>query len=118
MTIEKAISEIENEGLYGNQMHQETLELALAALREKAERERTGGWISVKDELPKKEGWYHVALLDTKTGKTYVEQDLYAIELAEKNHHERGFCKDGRWDGREVVTHWHYFPKPPKGAQE
>ena len=40
MDIEKAISEIENEGLYGNQVHQETLELALAALEEKAERER------------------------------------------------------------------------------
>jgi hypothetical protein len=38
--IKKAITEIEQSGLYGNQVHQETLETALAALREKAEREK------------------------------------------------------------------------------
>jgi uncharacterized paraquat-inducible protein A len=32
MTTEKAIAEIENSGLYGNQVHQETLKFALTAL--------------------------------------------------------------------------------------
>ena len=71
-------------------------------------------WISVKDRLPEKEGWYHVAILDTKTGRARVEQDLYAIEIAKRHGHPEGFCKDGRWDGREVVTHWRHFPEPPK----
>jgi hypothetical protein len=36
--IEKAIAEIEQSGLYGNQVHQETLELALTSLRNEAAR--------------------------------------------------------------------------------
>ena len=40
MTNEEAIKEIEQSGLYGNQVHQKTLEFALSALREKQEREK------------------------------------------------------------------------------
>lgn len=40
MTDKEAIEEIEQSGLYGNQVHQKTLELALSALREKQEREK------------------------------------------------------------------------------
>ena len=39
MTIEEAITEIEQSGLYGNQMHQETLVLARDALRTQQQRE-------------------------------------------------------------------------------
>lgn len=39
MTVEQAIAEIEQSGLYGNQMHPETLVLALDALRAQHERE-------------------------------------------------------------------------------
>lgn len=39
MTIDEAIAEIEQSGLYGNQMHQETLVLALDALRTQQQRE-------------------------------------------------------------------------------
>jgi hypothetical protein len=38
--IETAIAEIANSGLYGNQVHQKTLELSLKALQEKQEREK------------------------------------------------------------------------------
>ena len=72
------------------------------------------GWVKMSERPPKKEGWYHVVMLDTKTGYRTVEQDLYAIELAEMHGHKPGFCKDGRWEGREIVTHWHPFPKLPK----
>lgn len=36
-------------------------------------------WISVEDRLPEKQSWNHIAILDTKTGRISVEQDLYAI---------------------------------------
>ena len=51
-------------------------------------------WISVEDRLPEKQSWNHIAILDTKTGRISVEQDLYAIEMAEKFKQKKGFCKD------------------------
>ena len=39
MTIDEAIAEIEQSGLYGNQVHQETLVLARDALRAQQHRE-------------------------------------------------------------------------------
>lgn len=74
-------------------------------------------WISVEDRLPEKQSWNHIAILDTKTGRISVEQDLYAIETAEKFKQKKGFCKDGRFNGREVVIAWMSFPKPPISKQ-
>lgn len=54
MTNEEAIYEIKESGLYGNQVHQETLELALSALREQAERDK--GCEYCKDELDLESG--------------------------------------------------------------
>lgn len=71
-------------------------------------------WIPVEERLPKKQGWYHVVILDTKTRQKKVEQDLFAVELAEKYGHNVGFCKDGRWEGRERVVMWMPFPEPPE----
>lgn len=74
-------------------------------------------WISVEDRLPEKQSWNHIAILDTKTGRISVEQDLYAIETAEKLKQKKGFCKDGRFNGREVVIAWIPFPQPPTSKQ-
>ncbi len=74
-------------------------------------------WISVEDRLPEKQSWNHIAVLDTKTGRISVEQDLYAIETAEKFKQKKGFCKDGRFNGREVVIAWMPFPEPPTSKQ-
>ena len=74
-------------------------------------------WISVEDRLPEKLSWNHIAILDTKTGRISVEQDLYAIETAEKFMQKKGFCKDGRINGREVVIAWMPFPEPPISKQ-
>lgn len=74
-------------------------------------------WISVEDRLPEKQSWNHIAILDTKTGRISVEQDLYAIETAENFKHKKGFCKDGRFNGREVVIAWMPFPEPPTSKQ-
>lgn len=50
-------------------------------------------WISVEDRLPEKQSWNHIAILDTKTGRISVEQDLYAIETAENLSRKKGFAK-------------------------
>ena len=69
-------------------------------------------WISVETP-PTKQGWYHVAVLDLKTGKYTVEQDLYSIELAKAHGFEPGFCKAKRWEERERIDYWCRFPEPP-----
>lgn len=71
-------------------------------------------WISVEERLPETQGWYHVAIRDEKTKRIAVELDLYAVETAKNFGHEIGFCKDGRWDGREKVIAWMPLPEPPE----
>lgn len=85
------------------------------AIAEKADREyntKLGDWVSVETP-PTTQGWYHVAILDLKTGKYTVEQDLYSIELAKTYGHEPGFCKANRWEERERIDYWCRFPDPP-----
>lgn len=69
-------------------------------------------WVSVETP-PTTQGWYHVAVLDLKTGKYTVEQDLYSIELARTYGFEPGFCKANRWEERERIDYWCRFPAPP-----
>ena len=69
-------------------------------------------WVSVETP-PTPQGWYHVAVLDRKTGKYTVEQDLYSIELAKAHGFEPGFCKARRWEERERIDYWCRFPAPP-----
>lgn len=71
-------------------------------------------WIPVEERLPETQGWYHVAIRDEKTKKIAVALDLYAVETAKNFGHEIGFCKDGRWDGREKVIAWMPLPEPPE----
>ena len=69
-------------------------------------------WVS-GETPPTTQGWYHVAVLDLKTGKYKVEQDLYSIELAKAHGFEPGFCKANRWAERERIDYWCRFPAPP-----
>ena len=71
-------------------------------------------WIPVEERLPETQGWYHVAIRDEKTKRIAVELDLYAVETAKNCGHEIGFCKDGRWYGREKVIAWMPLPEPPE----
>lgn len=71
-------------------------------------------WIPVTERLPETQGWYHVAIRDEKTKRIAVELDLYAVETAKNFGHEIGFCRDGRWDGREKVIAWMPLPEPPE----
>ena len=85
----------------------DTAEEAIATLTPQNE------WVSVETP-PTEQGWYHVAILDLKTGKYNVEQDLYSIELAKKHGFEPGFCKEIRWEERERIDYWCRFPSPPE----
>lgn len=110
MTIERAIEILnpEHRECYDSiETVNEACRMGMQAL------ERTR-WIPVEERLPEKQGWYHVVILDTKTKRKAVEQDLFSIELAEKYGHNVGFCKDRRWEGRERVIMWMPFPKPPE----
>lgn len=69
-------------------------------------------WVSMETP-PTTQGWYHIAVLDLKTGKYTVEQDLYSIELAKAHGFEPGFCKANRWKERERIDYWCRFPAPP-----
>lgn len=69
-------------------------------------------WVRVETP-PTEQGWYHVAILDLKTGKYKVEQDLYAIGLAKIYGFEPGFCKENRWGARKRIDYWCKFPSPP-----
>lgn len=78
-------------------------------------------WVSVETP-PTTQDWYHVAILDLKTGKYTVEQDLYSIELAKAHGFEPGFCKANRWEERERIDYWCRFPalpnrRPPEGEE-
>ena len=64
-------------------------------------------WIPVS-EPPKAEGWYFVAIKNN--GKYRVEQDLYAIELADAHGRKHGFCKAEHRN----ITHWQPLPAAPK----
>ena len=87
---------------FANEFIDAAWELALAALREKAERERTGGWISVKTP-PKKNGSYNVMIkLD----------DLNVISTSFY------YSRQKKWSKDMNIPHWQPLPKPPKGAQE
>ena len=85
-------------------------------MREWVERQPTltppNEWVSVETP-PTTQDWYHVAILDLKTGKYTVEQDLYSIELAKAHGFEPGFCKANRWEERERIDYWCRFPAPP-----
>ena len=71
-------------------------------------------WIPVTERLPEVESWYLVAILDKKLRKTKVEQDLFAIELAERYGHDAGFCKANRWKDREELIAWMPLPEGPE----
>jgi hypothetical protein len=86
----------------------------IAALQQEIEKLRGQAprWIPVEERLPETQGWYHVAIRDEKTKRIAVELDLYSVETAKNFGHETGFCKDGRWDGREKVIAWMPLPQP------
>ena len=107
--IERAIKEISESGMYGNQVHQETMETCLAALRAEKERE----WISVEDGLPDMCGYKCLVVGINKFGQTevftaftgYMERGKLEFHSCEPTH------EIPAW----TITHWMLLPEPPKG---
>lgn len=105
--IELAIKEIADVGMYGSQVHQETMETALAALRTEQERQ----WISVKDRLPDMCGCKCLVVGANRFGQVdvftaftgYMERGKLEFHSCEPTH------EIPVW----TVTHWMPLPKPP-----
>ena len=76
-----------------------------------------GEWKPVS-EPPEKEGWYHVAILDTETGKYKVKNGLYVVEAERMQGNEPGFCKVRGWPEGDRITHWMKYPEPPDVPKE
>lgn len=99
MTIEQAINEIVSSGYGQVQCHEETMRMAVDALRAQQEREnQKPQWISVKDGLPENE-----------------EDDvlIYCREIEHYGKHKEK-CREyhniykGAYDGDRWYTNWCY----------
>jgi hypothetical protein len=110
--IELAIKEIADVGMYGSQVHQETMETALAALRTEQERQ----WISVKDRLPDMCGCKCLVVGANRFGQVdvftaftgYMERGKLEFHSCEPTH------EIPVW----TVTHWMPLPAPPAPAAD
>ena len=76
-----------------------------------------GGWISVKDRLPEKSGWYLVSLVNTRTGHRWE-----VPVSADYSHGKWDYAylgeEDATWMLNNTVTHWMPLPEPPKEDEE
>ena len=108
MTTEQAINEIVSSGYGQVQCHEETMRMAVDALRAQQEREnQKPQWISVKDRLPKEDGFYNVYM----NGDIWGKPEEWAVTSC-------GFY-DGKWDeDAATISHWMPLPEPPKEEQK
>lgn len=110
MTIDEAIAEIEQSGLYGNQVHQETLVLARDALR--AQQERENPQPLTLEELRKMDG-----------EKVYVPESEYyfdgygVVDVAKEMVVADGGIDDGFWPFCDYSEKWLAHRTKPKEAQ-
>ena len=101
MTTEQAINEIVSSGYGQAQCHEETMRMAVDALRSQQ-------WISVNDRLPYPKDNNNIVVLALKQG---IVAKLHCVARF------NGSC----WieNGKEVtVTHWMPLPEPPKEAHD
>lgn len=80
-------------------------------------------WISVKERLPEKRGFYLVANPVPHGMKTFVYIAIYATDLQEldrynfEGEHRSGWCVysgDAGHIEHKGVTHWMPLPEPPR----
>lgn len=107
MTTEQAINEIVSSGYGQVQCHEETMRMAVDALRAQQEREnQKPQWISVKNRLPDKN--QYVLGYFTEMDGTSMAMRI----IPGQNVNERGAI------GGYGATHWMPLPEPPKEAQK
>ena len=81
------------------QEQSEATDLALSALRAQQ-------WISVKDGLPKEDGFYNVYM----NGDIWGKPEEWAVTSC-------GFY-DGKWDDDATISHWMPLPEPPEENEQ
>lgn len=70
-----------------------------------------GKWISVKERLPKEEGWYLVYTTPNREHKS-INKAMFCKGYAWGNFEPYWRGAGGHWAN---VTHWMELPDPPKG---
>lgn len=101
MTTEQAIKEIVSSDYGRIQCHEETMHMAVEALKAQQ-------WISVKDRLPENnnDDWYSVVLTHRFRGERLIRNGYF--DYCRKQFY--GFGIGQNYD----VTHWMPMPKPPE----
>ena len=116
MTTEQAINEIVSSGYGQVQCHEETMRMAVDALRAQREREnQKPQWISVKDRLPEKTGSYLVFYHEWSGGAflpTYEDFEIRVMRFLNSRKWCYPVCVDKRCeaDTNREVTHWMPLP--------
>lgn len=79
-----------------------------------AEAPTVGGWISVKDRLPKQKWTNYLVATKIQTDGTR------GFNIAWVNDDNGVWKSNDEWicDGREIVTHWMPLPEPPKENED
>jgi len=85
----------------------EACRIAAEVLRTATDTNVSEKWISVKDRLPKEQGYYLVCCLWGE-GTLYEKQGVDLIYFRGKQHWAKH---------EECITHWTYLPKPPEKGE-
>lgn len=113
MTREEAIKELTGLAEYLDKhvpaMGSESISMAIQALREK----QNGGWISVKDRLPKTETPVLVTYIATD-GEIHSD-GVAALLFGPYWYWWEGSVEDTDQEVLVEITHWQPLPEPPKG---
>lgn len=79
---------------------------------------KLGRWVSVKDRLPEKSGWYLVSILNTRTGHRWKVPVSADYSHGKWDYSYLGVEDDATWILNNTVTHWMPRPELPEEVNE